>query len=186
MGESAQSHPFALHWLHAKSIVALKFSDFPLTVRQRFLSRNWDIHQDLGREHLTIPVSFSAGGTHAVSVRRDRRWFTEEDRLVMNVLAPHLRQAHANALSFERATAQDSLSTLATEVALTMRESEVAHWLAQGKTNREIGLILNSSGRTVDKHVEHLLKKLRVENRTTAALSIANTLRGQTHSTAES
>ena len=52
---------------------------------------------------------------------------------------------------------------------LTERESEVLHWLANGKTNREIALILDMSPRTVNKHLEQIFPKLGVENRTAAA-----------------
>jgi len=56
---------------------------------------------------------------------------------------------------------------------LTPKERQVARWLAQAKTNWEIGAILGISTRTVEKHVENLLRKLHVENRTAAALEIA-------------
>lgn len=46
---------------------------------------------------------------------------------------------------------------------LTRRETEVLHWVAQGKTNTEIGVILSLSSRTVQKHLEHIFKKLGVE-----------------------
>jgi len=52
---------------------------------------------------------------------------------------------------------------------LTPREAEVLSWLAQGKTNREIGQILDISPRTVNKHLEQVFVKIGVENRTTAA-----------------
>ena len=53
-----------------------------------------------------------------------------------------------------------------------MKESEVALWVSQAKTNREIAIILGMATRTVEKHVEGLLRKLHVENRTAAALEI--------------
>lgn len=53
---------------------------------------------------------------------------------------------------------------------LTPRETEVLHWVAEGKTNPEIGIILQTSPRTVQKHVEHIFQKLGVETRTTAAV----------------
>ena len=53
---------------------------------------------------------------------------------------------------------------------LTTREAEVLSWVAQGKTNREIGMILQASSRTVQKHLEHVFEKLGVENRTSAIL----------------
>ncbi|MEO5957818.1 MAG: helix-turn-helix transcriptional regulator [Opitutaceae bacterium] len=48
---------------------------------------------------------------------------------------------------------------------LTPREREVLSWLAEGKRNAEISSILDMSPRTVGKHVEHLLEKLKVETR---------------------
>jgi DNA-binding CsgD family transcriptional regulator len=52
---------------------------------------------------------------------------------------------------------------------LSLREREVLRWLALGKRDAEIGLILGLAARTVSKHVEHVLTKLRVPNRTAAA-----------------
>ncbi|WAN10428.1 response regulator [Stutzerimonas balearica] len=52
---------------------------------------------------------------------------------------------------------------------LTGREVEVLHWVACGKTNRDIGDILGLSPRTVNKHLEHVYVKLGVETRTAAA-----------------
>jgi DNA-binding NarL/FixJ family response regulator len=52
---------------------------------------------------------------------------------------------------------------------LTARETEVLTWIAQGKTNYEIGVILSACTGTICKHVERILRKLCVENRTAAA-----------------
>lgn len=52
---------------------------------------------------------------------------------------------------------------------LTARETEVLTWIAQGKTNHEIGVILSACTGTICKHVERILCKLRVKNRTSAA-----------------
>lgn len=60
------------------------------------------------------------------------------------------------------------------DLPLTRREWQVAEWLEQGKTNREIAVILGTAPRTVEKHVESLLRKLQVENRTAAALILAS------------
>jgi len=53
--------------------------------------------------------------------------------------------------------------------ALTGREQEVLHWVARGKTNTEIGEIMTLRTRTIGKYLEHVFKKLGVENRTAAA-----------------
>jgi len=65
-------------------------------------------------------------------------------------------------------TAGASSARLA-EAALTPRETEVLSWLAKGKTNRDIGEILGTSPRTVNKHLEHIFEKLGVETRAAAA-----------------
>jgi CheY-like chemotaxis protein/DNA-binding CsgD family transcriptional regulator len=56
---------------------------------------------------------------------------------------------------------------------LTVRESEVLYWATKGKTSRDIGDILGTSPRTVNKHLEHVYVKLGVETRTAAA-ALAN------------
>jgi DNA-binding CsgD family transcriptional regulator len=55
---------------------------------------------------------------------------------------------------------------------LTPREAEMAAWLARGKTNWEISIICRVSARTVEKHVERILQKLNVANRTAAVMAI--------------
>jgi DNA-binding CsgD family transcriptional regulator len=49
-------------------------------------------------------------------------------------------------------------------------EGEVLAWIARGKRNYDIGVILGTKRRTISKHVEHILSKLNVENRTAAAV----------------
>lgn len=53
---------------------------------------------------------------------------------------------------------------------LTLREAEVLHWVAEGKSNHDIGTILHANPRTVAKHVERIMAKLGVETRTAAAI----------------
>ena len=63
----------------------------------------------------------------------------------------------------------EATGALRTRFSLTGRESDVLLWIANGKTNREIGQILEMSPRTVNKHLEQIFRKLGVENRTSAA-----------------
>ncbi len=60
---------------------------------------------------------------------------------------------------------------------LTVRESEVLYWVIKGKTNRDIGDILGTSPRTVNKHLEHVFEKLGVETRTAAAALVMQKVR---------
>jgi DNA-binding NarL/FixJ family response regulator len=52
---------------------------------------------------------------------------------------------------------------------LTSRELEVLHMLARGLTNKEIGSALCISGNTVCNHVNSIIEKLEVSDRTEAA-----------------
>ena len=65
---------------------------------------------------------------------------------------------------------------LSKALGLTPREAEVACWIAKGKSNRDIATILALSPRTIDKHLEVILTKLHVENRTSAAAAIIGLL----------
>ena len=56
------------------------------------------------------------------------------------------------------------------EVPLTQRESEVLRQLAYGLTNKEIALALHISYETVKEHVQHILRKIGVSDRTQAAV----------------
>ena len=60
---------------------------------------------------------------------------------------------------------------------LTPREAEVLFWISEGKSNHDIGIILGAKTRTICKHVEHILSKLNVENRTSAAVVALETRR---------
>jgi DNA-binding CsgD family transcriptional regulator len=60
---------------------------------------------------------------------------------------------------------------------LTVREAEVLFWISQGKTNQDIGIILGAATGTICKHVGHILIKLNVENRTSAAVVALETYR---------
>jgi len=56
------------------------------------------------------------------------------------------------------------------EVPLTQRESEVLRQLAYGLTNKEIAQALSISYETVKEHVQHILRKVGVTDRTQAAV----------------
>ena len=89
-------------------------------------------------------------------------------------LRPHLSQAYENARQLAAAFSRprNLLAVLKETWGLTSRESEVAFWVAEGKTNPEIALILGIAARTVEKHMERVLAKLHLENRVAVALHL--------------
>lgn len=64
------------------------------------------------------------------------------------------------------------------QLGLTPREAEVLYWLSEGKSYKEIGVILACEWRTAQKHAEKIYQKLHVENRHGAA-SVARAALGR-------
>lgn len=65
-----------------------------------------------------------------------------------------------------------NLESLKDSLGLTFREAEILMWISRGKTNKEVGLILDSSHRTVNKHLEHIFEKLGVATRAAAVAMV--------------
>ncbi len=89
----------------------------------------------------------------------------------------NIRKAAAGEFTFTRDGLRRVTGALATprlnsdvEVPLTQRESEVLKLLAQGATNKEIAKNLKISYETVKEHVQHILRKIGVSDRTQAAV----------------
>jgi DNA-binding CsgD family transcriptional regulator len=61
---------------------------------------------------------------------------------------------------------------------LTARETQILHWLALGRQNREIAVELNIRPRTVSKHLERIFLKLGVESRTSAVMKALGLIAG--------
>lgn len=98
------------------------------------------------------------------------------------LVACYIGEAHANEhlwrlVDQERHSEENILRE---RFGLTERESEVLLWLARGKGNAEIAIILGVSPRTVNKHLEQVFRKLNVENRTSAAVMALKQLDAQT------
>jgi DNA-binding CsgD family transcriptional regulator len=85
----------------------------------------------------------------------------EKVKLMIALAERHIQLAHRNACSRETVSDPGTCE-------LTPRESQVFHWLGRGKRNGEIALILGCSPRTVEKHVENILRKTGAETRTAA------------------
>lgn len=65
----------------------------------------------------------------------------------------------------EEETSKQAAPGAAQLARLTKREKQVLFWVVEGKTNGDIGRILEISPRTVEKHCESIFRKLGIENR---------------------
>ena len=72
----------------------------------------------------------------------------------------------------QQPTPQSALASIALlkgKLSLTPRQSEVLYWIAEGKTNEEIRIILGCSFFTVKAHAKAIFRILQVDSRTAAA-----------------
>lgn len=114
-------------------------------------------HPDRAADRL--PAAFGAEGA-ALVVRR----FAERDRTDLQMLVLE-----------ERGSPPGPAALLA--LGVTTREAEVLYWIAQGKSNPDIAVIIGANVRTVHKHVEHIFQKLGLETRNAAMLAALEVLR---------
>ncbi|WP_159566273.1 autoinducer binding domain-containing protein [Budvicia diplopodorum] len=62
------------------------------------------------------------------------------------------------------------LEPIETEHKLTKREIDILRWTAEGKTSNEISILMSISDRTVNFHINNVLKKLSASNKTAATV----------------
>lgn len=62
------------------------------------------------------------------------------------------------------------------KLGISSREAEILLWMAQGKSNADIGTLCGISFGTVKKHANHIFEKLGVEGRTSATLRAVEVL----------
>ena len=113
----------------------------------------------------SVPLIISTGRTDAEALESTKE---------LNIQAFLIKPFSAVQLKSAIAVVQDKADvgaltqTRLQTLGLTKREAEVMAWVAQGKSNGDIATILESSPRTVAKHIEHIFGKFNVESRTAA------------------
>lgn len=137
----------AIQWATPQVYNLLQQTGSELTVLEAAL-RQWLTHQPVIGQHLDLRHQ-------GIALKLEYLAFPDERE--------HLFRA-SESLAVTGAT-----DTLKHQFSVTVREADVLLWIAHGKTNREIGQILEMSPRTVNKHLEQIFRKLGVENRTSAA-----------------
>ncbi len=102
--------------------------------------------------------------------------FDEHHRGAMALVLPYIDSALRQVAHLPHQTqpvdATPVEALLQHDYGLSARETEILHWVAAGKTNPEIGLILDISTFTVKNHLQRVFKKLDVSNRAQAVSRI--------------
>jgi DNA-binding CsgD family transcriptional regulator len=114
--------------------------------------------------------------------RAGARAFTERDRLMLTLAQPHL--SNTLQLLQARQLTRSELQLLPEsfcKCGFNSKESEVAYWLTEGKSNAEIGLLMNLHVQTVKGYVTALFNRTGVGNRlalTLHLMDLASSLQG--------
>lgn len=80
-----------------------------------------------------------------------------------------------NASTSEREPLLEDIERLKA-LGLTRRQAEVAFWIAQGKANDDLAIILGASRHTIPHHVEAILARLHLATRSEIMLSVLEAL----------
>lgn len=109
---------------------------------------------------------------HLYILLRRENGFTEQEKKHFELLLPHVDAAvrKTDGLPIyepEQPTAPNLIKSLI-KSGLSTREIEILEWVRNGKTNIEIGMILDISSFTVKNHLQRIFKKINVSNRAQA------------------
>ena len=175
---SAEKHPHTAYYRRTGDGSARRLSEVvSMPALRRTTFYNEISRKNRLRWQLTIYLPLPAKGTLTLAACREGSLdFSDRDRLLLDLLRPHVGQAWQRALAAQnRACAPAGAREFMRDtgrwrgLGLTRREAEVLWWVGQGKTNPEIALILGLSAGTVKCHVERILNKLGCPTRTAAA-----------------
>lgn len=180
-------HPVLQHYRRTKDGGAHHLTEF--ISRREF--RRGGLYHDCYRhlryeDHLAATYQLGTPVVYGIAIGRNKN-FTETDRLLLDALMPHVRLLHQRLLMIEQlrrtrarpADAECLPQSHSATPRLTDREREILHWLGEGKTNDEIGLIVGISRFTVKNHLAHIFDKLGVPNRIGALRWLLEELRSQ-------
>jgi DNA-binding CsgD family transcriptional regulator len=140
-----------------------------------------DVFVPLGIRHQAVVTLDVPGHIAGVTVNRDID-FSDEEALLLSLVAPHVALAHRNLQRTESLKlAADRIVPGPHDlerVGLTPREAEVLHWVIKGKQDGVIAGILRISVRTVHQHIARILRKLQSETRGSAGYEAMMKLKG--------
>lgn len=171
----AHQHPVIEHVRRTGDPRALTISDFVRPNQFRRCELYGEMFRHVGTEEQLSATFTAVPGQVILAVALGRtRPFTDRDREVLDALRPHLARAYRNALAYEAALVQRSMSSDAdlSRVRLsrlTDRQLELLALIAAGRSNAQAALTLGLSVGTVKKHLEHIFARLGVDSRLGAA-----------------
>ena len=164
------AHPLVRYHAQAHGAYAHRISDSLSEAQFRASALYGDYYRRVGLSHaLALPVKMDGHELVSFVLNRQGHDFADRELALLDALRRPLAQVFARLCAVPRPAAAIDPQTVA-RYGLTPREIQVLQWVALGKTDRDIGLLLECSPNTVHKHLQRVYTKLGVENRTAAVM----------------
>src|SRR2546421_10885 len=172
--KTSDARTAATDFLQIESIVLNLDASLRVHARAHFFSWTQGLLQSLIRHELLICTLLLVHGIHDAEGRAISLFIFacrpgsagQRQAYLVQLLAPSLHAAWVRTQLTKRA--ESGGDKAAGGSVLTVRELDILKWIYLGKSNFEIGAILKISPLTVKNHVQKILRKLNVVNRTQA------------------
>ena len=165
------AHPLVRYHAVQRGRGAHRISDSTPFSRFRHSALYSEYYRRIGIDHVVaVPIEVDDDVLVSFVLNRTRRDFADGDLELLDRVGPVLSRLFAALRAPARAAVPATSDR--TALVLTPRERDVLGWLAGGKTDRDIGVILGCSHRTVQKHLQRIYEKLGVETRTAAVMRV--------------
>jgi DNA-binding CsgD family transcriptional regulator len=159
-------NPIFEHTNRSRDGSARRLSDFVDHSELQRLPLYTDVLEPLGvRYQVAISLAYRRPLIVALSLSRSDSDFTDDDLGVLDLVRPHLSRIYRRL--------RGSAETLEGSWGLTPREMQVLEAAATGADLHAIAVRLGISVRTIDKHLQHVYRKLGVTNRAAATAAAA-------------
>lgn len=122
---------------------------------------------------VTIPLSQARDKLGAMTLLSGTEDPLNRDTLLCARMIAHVTLARTSALTYDLPRLAPPPRGLAS---LSGHQMRILELVAKGKTNREIGIIMGRSTRTIDYHLREILSKLAVSSRAQAVAVLASRL----------
>lgn len=123
---------------------------------------------------LVYGVSDLRGDNECLYVFFSKQKVLEIKSSVMGILMPHIDHVLRRIQHLKQLEPLDKSGCEPNMLCLSERELEVIEWIKAGKTNQEIGMILEISQNTVKSHLKRIFQKLNVGKRAQAVALLAS------------
>jgi transcriptional regulator EpsA len=125
------------------------------------LLKKYGLHNIIGHGVLDVRGTF---GSYFVFARLPGE-IDQREILLLKLITPHLHLALMRTVASDQQLGE---LTHPDKVTLSARQQEIMRWIYQGKTNKEIALLLSTTERNVNYHIEKIFTKLGVRSRAQA------------------